>query len=165
MALSDVTRRDPCNPRHWIGLRADDATLLAVWLAGLAVAVDELHTSVPVGCVPPLAEADRVSRVGAGYQASCAWRVDAAVRFGADWWVLECKPSALYGVIGQVLFYRHWWRRNVDYPAVQRWVILTDMVEPDIVPVCAEYGIDVIEVGEVLEFPRRRRGLRPPIRA
>jgi hypothetical protein len=160
MGLPVECRRVVGLPRCWAGLRADDATLLAAWLGGLAEQPDELYTGVPVGPVPKLDGKAAATAVGAGYLASCAWRVDAVVRFGADWWLLECKPGAMHYTIGQVLFYRHWWGRTAGYPELAVVAIVSDLAEPDIVPVCREYGIVVVEVGEVLEYPRRRGRLR-----
>jgi hypothetical protein len=157
MGLTDETLRDMSSPRHWRGLSGDDAALLATWLSRPEVKADELHTGIPVGRLPEI-PAEFVSpmlrRVQEG---TSSWRVDAAVRFGPDWWVIECKPDAGHYALGQLIFYRHWWCRHTGYPDVSRWVILTDECDVDIISVAESYGLEVIQLGEVLEFSRRRR--------
>lgn len=157
MALTDETLRDLGNVRHWRGLSGDDAALLATWVVRFAVKPDELHTGIPVGRlpeIPPELDTPRLRAVQAG---TSSWRVDAVVRFGDKWLAFECKPDAGHYALGQVLFYRHWWERQDGYPAIDAWAILTDECDADLLPVADRYGIGVIELGEVLEYSRRRR--------
>lgn len=157
MGLTDDTRRDVGNPRHWRGLAGDDAALLATWIAGLEVKPDELHTGIAVGRLPEIPAAMDTARVRAVQAGTSSWRVDAAVRFETRWWLIECKPDAGHHALGQVLFYKWWWERQEGYPVAVRFVILTDACDGDMLPVFKEHGIEVIRLGEVLGFSRRRR--------
>lgn len=157
MGLPADTLRDPASPRWWRGLSGDDASLLATWLTRLKRKPDELHTGIPVGrlpVIPPELDTPRARAIQGG---TSSWRVDAAVRFGSDWVVIECKPDAGHYALGQLVFYKHWWRKHTGYPAVSRWTILTDRCDADLVPVAESQGIDVMELGDVLEYSRRRR--------
>jgi len=157
MGWSDETDRDIGNPRHWRGLAGDDAALLATWMGGLEVKPDELHTGIAVGPLPKIPAEISTPRLAAVHVGVSSWRVDAAVRFGAKWWLIECKPDAGHQALGQLLFYRWWWQQQDGYPAVERYVILTDDCDSDMIPVYEGHGIEVIRLGEVLGFSRRRR--------
>lgn len=157
MGLSDDTLRDITNPRHWRGLAGDDAALLATWIERLEEKPDELHTGIAVGPLPEIPAEIRTPRLAKVQLGTSSWRVDAAVRFGAKWWLIECKPDAGHHALGQLLFYRWWWNQQPGYPVVERLVILTDECDADMIPVFETYGIEAIQLGEVLGFSRRRR--------
>lgn len=157
MGLTDDTRRDIGNPRHWRGLAGDDAVLLATWIAGLKGKPDELHTGIAVGPLPEIPAEIKTPRLEAVQLGTSSWRVDAAVRFGEWWWLIECKPDAGHQALGQLLFYWWWWKRQPGYPVVVRFVVLTDECDDDMLPVFKAYGVEVIRLGEVLGFSRRRR--------
>lgn len=157
MGLTNETLRDIGNPRHWRGLAGDDAALLATWIAGLKVKPDELHTGIAVGRLPEI-PAEILKPMLAKVQAgTSSWRVDAVARFGAEWWLIECKPDAGHQALGQLIFYRWWWLEQGDYPIIERTVVLTDECDRDMLPVFETYRIEVIQLGEVLGFSRRRR--------
>lgn len=157
MGLTDDTLRDIGNPRHWRGLAGDDAALLATWIAGLEVKPDELHTGIAVGPLPEIPIHIETPRLAAVHVGVSSWRVDAAVRFGEEWWLIECKPDAGHQALGQMIFYRWWWERQSGYPEATRFIVLTDECDYDFIPVFEWNGIEVIRLGEVLGFSRRRR--------
>ncbi len=157
MGLTDDTKRDIDNPRHWRGLAGDDAALLATWIDRLEVKPDELHTGIAVGPLPEIPAEINTPRLAAVQVGTSSWRVDAAVRFGAKWWLIECKPDAGHKALGQLIFYRWWWQQQPGYPVAERFVILTDECDSDFIPVFETYGVEVIKLGEVLGFSRRRR--------
>lgn len=157
MGLASETLRELGRPIHWRGLSGDDAALLATWIERLDLKPDELHTGIPVGRLPAIpAELDTpmLRKVQAG---TSNWRVDAAVRFGDRWLVIECKPDAGHYALGQLVFYRYWWQLQDGYPSIDAWVILTDECDADVLPVAGSCDIGVIQLGEVLGFSRRRR--------
>jgi len=157
MGWSDDTLRDIGNPRHWRGLAGDDAALLATWLAGLDVKPDELHTGIAVGRLPEIPPDLDTARLRAVQVGTSSWRVDAACRFGEQWRLIECKPDAGHQALGQLIFYRWWWQQQPGYPIIERSVVLTDVCDRDMIPVFETYRIEVIQLGEVLGFSRRRR--------
>jgi hypothetical protein len=157
MGLTSETRRDVDNPRHWRGLAGDDAALLATWIERLEVKPDELHTGIPVGRLPVLPEELRTEWFERLQASTSSFRLDAAVRFGSEWWLIECKPDAGHMALGQLVFYRWWWQQQPGYPIASRLVVLTDDCDADFIPVFETQGIEVIRLGEVLGFSRRRR--------
>lgn len=150
---STSTRRDLAFPRSWLGLSEGDRRLLVRYFQLSAVQPDEFHTHVPVGQVPRLRSEHRTERnrrlVGGCYPR----RVDAAMRFGRWWHLVEAKVDANHYVIGQVLCYAFWWRKNrADLP-LGRVVVLSDVVESDIRAVMVANGIVVVEVGGATGAP------------
>lgn len=143
---SPATRRDLAVPFRWAGLSSRDRSLLSGFLAALDVEPDELHTHVPVGRLPAVddAEADAFTRK----QVESLWprRIDAMLRFGAVWWLVECKPDANHYVLGQVLCYWYWLSR--DCPAIdcRRVVLVTDTCDPEVLPVLERCGVSVVEL-------------------
>jgi hypothetical protein len=144
---TDATLRDINAPLRWLGLSANDHELLARFLDLMPRPPDELHTHVPVGALPVVHE-----DMDDGFTAellATLWprRVDAACRWGDDWYLIECKPDAAHYVVGQVLCYYFWWvRERPDLPAPVP-VIVTDKVDADVLPVLDALGVVVVEVG------------------
>lgn len=141
------TRRDPGNPRSFAGLAPRDRGLLATFLEGLGRDPDELHTNVRIGRVPVL-EADVDTERNRKMIASL-WprRVDAALKFGRRWWLVELKPDANHYVVGQILCYVYWWARDCPACRLDRVVLVTDVCDADVRPVLSVLGIDVVELG------------------
>jgi len=144
---SDATRRDPASPFRWMGLSKRDRGLLLRFLAVLKVGPDELHTHVPVGRLPAVddSELDAFTRK----QIESLWprRIDAMLRFGREWWLVECKPDANHYVLGQLLCYYYWLCRDCPQISCRRLVLVTDVCDPEVLPVLERCGVTVLEVG------------------
>jgi hypothetical protein len=142
----------------WRGLSGNDAALLWHWLDGLEGKPDELHTHVPVGTVPapPAGWDDAAGR----REIEALWprRIDAVARFGADWWLVECKPQADHYCLGQILCYAFWWAAVPGAVALSRVVVLTDVADRDCLRAFFAYGVEVVEVGDI--FGNVGRGRR-----
>lgn len=141
---------------RYVGLSANDGSLLAVWLMQLAVKPDELHTHVPIGELP-----FEPSDMDDPFTRSCieaAWprRIDVAMRYGDEWWLIECKPDADHHALGQILCYRFWWERDVTDKPLARTIVLTDRVDPDCETAFAHYDVELVEVGDMFDRTRRR---------
>lgn len=142
-----ATRRDLDRPQGWVGLSWRDHRLLERFVELLRVRPVELHTNVRVGRVPVLeagCDTECNRRI-----VSALWprRVDAAMRFGNGWWLVECKPDANHYVLGQLLCYAFWWSRDVPGCELDNVVLVTDACDPDVLPVLCECGIEVLELG------------------
>lgn len=143
---TDETRRDLARPETWVGLSTGDHALLVAFLDQLAVGPKELHTHVAVGLgdveIPSTADA-----VGHRLMTSL-WprRVDAAVRFGDAWWLIECKVGCAHYVLGQCLCYAFWWMRDCPECPLERVVVVTDCCHDDVESVLCASGIDVVEL-------------------
>jgi len=157
LGLSSRTLRDPAVPMRWEGVAADDSRLLEVWLGRLPVAPDELHTSVPVGMSDLGLDDYDVEWQRRFVAGAYPRRIDAIVRFGHDWWLIECKPAADHYCLGQILAYAYWWECVVAGGELADVVVLTDEVAGDCMPVFAAFGVTVIELGRVLDEPVGQR--------
>lgn len=149
---TDATLRSMDAPLRWLGLSANDHELLARFLELMPRPPDELHTHVPVGMLPVVHD-DMDDEFTAELLATL-WprRVDAAARWGDEWYLIELKPDAAHYVVGQVLCYYFWWvRARPDLP-IPRAVVVTDTCDADVLPVLETLGVIVIELG-----PRGRR--------
>jgi len=62
--------------------------------------------------------------------------------------LVEIKPKASYVAFGQVVFYAYQFQKDYSPGLDVLPVILTDLVDPDIVPLCRSAGVVVIEVGD-----------------
>lgn len=140
------TRRDLLYPRSWQGLSEFDRALLVRFLGELGVEPDELHTGVPVGTRPVVDVDEDDEKMQATIAGLYPRRVDAALRFGSGWWLVECKRDAQHYVLGQVLAYTFWWQRDLTHLRLDRVIVVTDRADRDLVPILVGMGISVIEV-------------------
>lgn len=145
--LCEATRRDLDRPRHWRGLTAVDAGLLAVWVSDHRVGISELHTDVLCGLVPVLEGELDTAANRAGVAALHPLRIDACAWFENAWWILECKPSAGHAALGQVLCYGEWGPRGNERLDGASLGIVTDRAHDSIRRVCEKYGVTLFEVG------------------
>lgn len=129
-----------------MGLSNRDRTLLQRFLGSLREDPDELHTHVPVGRLPAVddAELDAFTRK----QIESLWprRIDAMLRFGSEWWLVECKPDANHYVLGQLLCYWYWLSRDCPKISCRRLVLVTDVCDPEVLPVLERCGVSVLEL-------------------
>lgn len=144
--LGPETLRDSMVKRHWRGLSADDADLLARWVEQRGDELEELHTDVPCGMVLEV-DAGPVGGYLARYVDKCSpLRIDAVALVKARWWVLEVKPDAGYMALGQVLVYIWYASRTNAALADARVGVVTDKVQACIAPVFDQFGVKVFEV-------------------
>jgi hypothetical protein len=143
---SDETRVDAGRPETWTGLSAGDHDLLVRYLGKLGVEPDELHTHVPVGMPDDLAE-DQLEGVSKRlYSQLWPRRIDAVLRFGDKWWLVECKVNAAHYVLGQCLCYAMWWFRECQPLELDRIVVVTNVCDTGVAMVLSACGIDVVEL-------------------
>jgi len=143
---SAKTRRDLANEYRWEGLSLGDCAILASFLTQLGRVPEELHTHVPVGGVveiPAECVSDSCSRM---VNHLYPRRVDAAIRFGSEWWILECKPSSRMAGLGQLLSYFYWWCRDCPQRYVSRLVLVCEDCDGDEVEAYAAAGVWVAVV-------------------
>lgn len=155
--LSEATLRDVSRPRRWMGLSADDGTLLATWLERMETKPTELHTHVPIGWDRPTFPDEPDPCVRRMADSIYPRRIDAVLVFGGDHVLVECKPGADHFALGQVLCYAFWWESEAALPALSRVVVLTDLTDSYVKRAFFAYGVEVVELGEVLSLSRRGR--------
>ena len=74
-------------------------------------------------------------------------RIDVVGRVGRDYWIIEIKPRASYDAFGQVIFYADQFKKDYSPPGEVYPVIRTNFVDPEIVSLCGDVGVCVLEVG------------------
>lgn len=140
------TERSTDGALRWVGLSIGDEEVLSSLVRGLGVVPDELHTHVPLGVVPECAEFDRGvawrRMVGEMY----LFRADAALRFGDEWWIVECKPLGSLHGLGQLLGYFYLWCRGCGDKRVSRLVLACRDADAMCCEVCVACGVDVVVV-------------------
>ena len=143
---TDETRGEAGRCCTWSGLSPFDGRLLSVFLSRLDVQPDEMHTHVPIGISEP-------QEPPAGTDVSAAWfrkmwarRIDFAVRFGDEWWLIECKRRSAHYVVGQCMCYAYWWFRDCPECELARVIVVTDQCCADVRCVLEFCGIDVVEL-------------------
>lgn len=142
----DETRRDIADPGTWVGLTLGERDLLQRYVDKLEVGTFELHTHIPVGmggmCGP--STFDRASRKM--LQQLYPRRVDAAVCTDNEWTLIECKLGCAHYVLGQILCYAYWWRRDCPECPVVDLLVLTDKCQDDVGCVLAAHGVVLDEL-------------------
>ena len=125
-----------------------DVELWAAWVATGEYLPDEVWYDVKVGSGPDLGGDDPEYIVR--YSASC-WRkrIDVVGRRGLDYWIIEVKPRAGAMALGQALFYSDLFEREFAVAGDVVPVIVTDVVDKDVLPAMERAGVVVCEVGEI----------------
>lgn len=141
------TIRDRRSVRSWYGLSQSDRARLVEFLRGHGAAVKEVHTHVAVGRVPVCPDEFVGTEYARVLRGRWPWRIDAALKVGAAWWIVECKGECTHHVIGQLYAYRYLWVRDLKGHYLMRSVIACDSADPEMVEVAGSLGIDVILVG------------------
>lgn len=171
--LDGTTRRDVARADRFRGLSAADASLLGAWCGIHGHEITELHTDIAIGEVPVWGPAEQAPAWERLATACHPLRIDAVARYLDQWWLLECKPDAGYVALGQLLTYGFYAIR-VDAPlevpsagvvggrapdqvvdrgclADARLGVVTDQVQRCVRPVFERYGIEVFQVGAILD--------------
>jgi len=133
-------------PLRWEGLSVADADVLRRFLVAIGIEPDELHTHVPVGGTVSPPAGDHFARMGKMAAALYPRRVDAALRYGAAWWLVECKPDSRLHGLGQCLGYYYWWLRDCPECDISRVILACGASQPDEVAAFAAAGVEVVVV-------------------
>lgn len=143
--------RDRLVPRYWHGLSGDERVLLGCWLEMEGLGVQSMWTGVACGPVPvnfPAGCEGAGSRLVRGCY---ALRADVVFWGAGGWGIVELKRDAGHAAVGQVLTYKFYVGLLREGLEVKRVVVVTDVAAPWLRPVCAVYGVEVVEVGHVLD--------------
>jgi hypothetical protein len=149
--LSDITRRDQNTPRHWTGLTTADRVLLYAWLQTLDAGVDELHTDIVCGLTPELPSDYDYGLMQQLCAALHPLRMDAVIRRGVRWTIIECKPDAGYQALGQILSYAVYAPYARDALADADLLVVTDQIQAWAEPVYRRHNVAWANVGHVLD--------------
>lgn len=142
---SGTRRRCEC-PRYWYGVSHEERAILCDFLCVLGVEPDELHTHVGVGRVPSCAGLDVPVSMRRVLVGRWPWRVDAAMKFGRAWWLVEVKYVADHKGIGQLAYYWWAWCRDCRCWPAERAVMVCRECDPEVRRFAADFGIDLVAV-------------------
>lgn len=142
------SRRDPRRCRNWHGVSPDERILLQRFFEELGRFPDELHTHVGVGRLPDLDGLDVSPAMRRCMGGRWPWRIDACLRFGHLWWMVEVKMLATHQALGQLLFYWWAWNRDVVGHQASRAVLLCLDCDPEIRNFAGALGIDCVQIGD-----------------
>ena len=74
-------------------------------------------------------------------------RIDIVARRGWDYWVIEAKPFAGVVALGQAIFYSETFRDEYKIRTPVFAAVITDICDPDVLPIFDRHGVVVFEVG------------------
>lgn len=129
------------------GLSGCDDRILRRYLVTCAPPDAELYTGVPVGPLPDCHDVAPDGWLLEHLRSNWPWRLDAMLRVGGRWRILECKPSASHSAVGQVLFYRYWLERTPGFGSVGSTSVLTDESSDAVVEFGASLDVEVVRLG------------------
>lgn len=144
--LLEQTRRSVDTTGRWPGLTAIDGAIFEQFVANNKSVIDEIHTDVPCGICASPPEWLRTDQGKRQLESMYPLRIDAVVRAGGVWHIVEVKPDAGYRSLGQVLTYKFWAKHTNPMLVDAVPCIVTDRVQEVITPVFDLYGVTVFEV-------------------
>ncbi len=138
------TRRSCCSPRYWYGVSQVERGLLADFLGALGVDPDELHTHVGVGRVPSCEGLDVPAAMRRVLVGRWPWRLDAALKYGRAWWLVELKKVGTHKAVGQLAYYWWAWCRDCRCWPAERAVLVCRECDPEVRRFAAHFGVDLV---------------------
>ncbi len=150
MGPCEGTLRDVNAPRSWRGLSSRDRAVLSAWLNGPDLAIDELHTDVPVGEISAELRAVAGQIPESQLEAMYALRIDALVRTNGQRLVVECKPYGNAHALGQVLTYQALLDRDGGPWAGATPCVCACGIDAVLREVYRSFGVGVVLVGNIL---------------
>lgn len=126
-------------------MMAEDTVIWSAYLADPVAPIKEVWYDVHVGGAVPVAGGPGSidARISAGVTRK---RIDVICRVGGGYWVVEVKPFGSMVAVGQIVTYTRLFVQ--DYALVgDVWsVIVCSKADPDVVGLCEDAGVILIEV-------------------
>lgn len=132
---------DPDNSRSWRGISERDRAILLRHQDQGDIPRGIWYSWVPVGSTP-FQESDPEQSPGMRRMIeSYRKRIDLVIDDGERFWIIEIKPSASYGAMGQALTYLVLFRQRYgeEFPSVPG--VFTDALDPDMAELYEAKGI------------------------
>lgn len=141
-----MDERVPYGKRNYYpNLRPEDLSIWERFLNRYPTAYVEVIYNLHVGEGAPIPEGTDPD-AARSFKALTQYKID-VVGFrkdGVD--IIELKPRAGAGALGQLLTYVELYKRDVDPTAMPRPVIITDVIRPDLPLVAEKLGVQIIAV-------------------
>jgi hypothetical protein len=114
---------------NYAGLRPRDIVIWEEFILKFPLAFDTVCYDVVIGDPTRPGDDEAAMKAGGAYQVM-QWRVDVIGKHGDTYTIIEVKPDALAGSLGQVLAYKALLVDEKRIPANATCVVLTDSLSP-----------------------------------
>jgi hypothetical protein len=130
---------------HYPGMPALESDLTRAWLRKYGYQYDRFGFNVLVGSGAEIQPG--IDAVTAGqFKNLTRKRIDVAAYQGSLADLIEVKPRASMGAIGQLLGYRHLWQEDYPLIAVRQLLVLAQVADQDVIRAAAAQGIQVMQM-------------------
>lgn len=133
------------------GLGDKDRKILDAMIANGFVVADQMWFNQAVGNLDPTIQGLVPEHLREWYERTYSKRPDVIFIERGIMYAAELKPYASYVALGQALMYKHWANEKADPPRTIIPLILTDIADPDLLPVAAMHAVEVRQLGAFIE--------------
>ena len=133
------------------GMGDKDLKILKAMIENGFIRPEQMWFNQVVGQVDPEMLARTPQNLKEWFVRTYSKRPDVMFTESGQLFAAEVKPFASYVALGQALMYRFWANIKADPPRLIIPIILTDIPDPDLIPVAAERGVDIRQLGMFLE--------------
>ncbi len=133
------------------GLGDKDRAILEAMIENGFIRPDQMWFNQVVGTVDPEMLERTPENLKEWFVRTYSKRPDVMFTENGTLFAAEVKPFASYVALGQALMYRHWANVKADPARLIVPLILTDIPDPDLLPVAADSGVDIRQLGVFLE--------------
>ena len=133
------------------GLGKKDRAILDAMIANGFVVWDRAWYNQAVGNLDRGAQAALPPNLQDWFELTYSKRPDVIYEHDGELFAAEVKPWASYVALGQALMYRHFATEKTNPTRQVKALILTDVADPDLLPVAAKLGIEVRQLTFFLE--------------
>ena len=141
MALLEIGQK-PMVMSHYPHMLHEDIAVWSKFLTKMAEVITRVWYDVHVGqAVSPVDPSSTVQqKVAAGVTRK---RIDVVARVGPEFWVIEVKPVAGMGALGQVYSYNRLFALEYETFSPTKPVVVCDVLDDDVIASYGELGVMV----------------------
>ena len=133
------------------GLGEKDRAILDAMIENGFIVPEMMWFNQPVGNLDPTVQAVVPLNLRTWFALTYSKRPDIIMVEQGVHFVVEVKPYASYKAFGQVLMYQHHLTVKADPARPFTPLILTDIPDQDLVPLAAQFGVEIRQLGRFLE--------------
>ena len=153
MSLIDILRwYDPVKLPKYPHLSFVDSRLWGTFLNSGPQGIEKVAYDVIVG-KGRLASPNSTPNQKKNWQYLTSLKIDVLARTKLGYWIFECKHEANCESLGQILTYSFFLTTQFKISDLIRKTILCDKCHPDMISPCHHYGVDILEIGSLQQFP------------
>lgn len=133
------------------GLGEKDRAILEAMLENGFIRPERMWFNLPVGNLDRTLQAQLPENLRDWYERTYSKRPDVIYEQGGALFAAEVKPYASYNALGQALLYQFHASLKTDPARPVQPIILTDLPDPDLVPVAAIHAVEIVQLGFFIE--------------